>query len=552
MNLFKPAPLCSALVLAAMSTASHAVSIPTGSPDLDLRWDNTVRYNLGMRVESRNEKIANTAIADEGTYSFDNGDIVTNRVDLLSEMDLTWKGRTGVRVSGIGWYDDAYDRRSHGNPNPPLSNIPSYVENRYSDRIDERYHGVDGELLDAFVFGKFDVGSVPVSMKAGRHALFWGESLLLNGVVHSVGYAQVPLDLQKGIATPGVEAKELFRPLNSISGQAQLTDTLSLAAQYFLEWESFRYPEGGTYLGPVDFLFDGPDRQFVSAGLGFASRRGAVEPQDHGDWGVSFRWSPKAVDGTFGLYYRNFSDKIPQVLLTQVGPGVTQYRSIYADDIDLWGLSYARQVLGVSLSGEFSYRRNTPLSAQVLGISPTGMPDRGETSGPRGDTLHGVVNALGVIGKTPVFDAANWIVEATWSQYTKVRSGETLFNAENFAPCTGRDKWDGCATRNYVGLGVSFSPTWYQVFPNVDLYAPVTLSRGMYGNAAVTLGGNQGNGNYSIGIGADIRQAYRIDLKYIDYFGRLKDNDTSITTQNGLTSLLEDRGFVALTFKFTF
>lgn len=546
---FKYAPL---VLAAAATTAAHAASIPTGSPDLDLRWDNTVRYNLGMRVESRNDKIANTAIADEGTYRFDNGDIVTNRVDLLSELDLTWKGRTGVRFSGIGWYDEAYDGDSKGNPKPPLSAIPSYVDNEYSSLVDDRYHGVDGELLDAFAFGKFDVAGVPVSMKAGRHALFWGESLLLNGVVHSVGYAQVPLDLQKGIATPGVEAKELFRPLNSVSGQAQLTDTLSLAAQYFLEWESFRYPEGGTYLGPVDFLFNGPDRQFVSAGLGFATRQHAVEPHDSGDWGVSLRWSPKAVDGTFGLYYRNFSDKIPHVLITQVGPGVTQYRSIYADDIDLWGLSYSRQVLGVSLSGEFSYRRNTPFTAQVLGISATGKPEGGETTGPRGDTVHGVLNALGVIGKTPAFDAANWIAEATWSQYTKVRSGETLFNAENFAPCNGRDKWDGCATRNYVGLGLSFSPVWYQVFPSVDLYAPVTLSRGMYGNAATTLGGNQGNGNYSVGVGVDIRQAYRIDLKYIDYFGRLKDNGSSVTTQNGLTSLLEDRGFVALTFKFTF
>jgi hypothetical protein len=65
-------------------------------------------------------------------------------------------------------------------------------------------------------------------------------------------------------------------------------------------------------------------------------------------------------------------------------------------------------------------------------------------------------------------------------------------------------------------------------------------------------GGNQGNGNYAIGLSADVHQKYRIDLKYIDYFGRLRDNGTMVTSQNGFTSLLQDRGSVYLTFKTTF
>lgn len=545
------APLSLALLLGHAGTAL-AFEIDTGHSDLSLRWDNTVRYNLGLRTDGRDDKIANTAITDEGTYSFGTGDIVTNRVDLLSELDFVYASKLGARISGAAWYDKAYDGNSGSNPNPPLSAIPSYTGNRYSNHTDRFYHGPSGELLDAFAFAKFSLGEVPVSMKAGRHALFWGESLLLNGVVHSVGYAQVPLDLQKGIGTPGVEAKELFRPLNSVSAQAQLSDTLSLAAQYFLEWESFRYPEGGTYLGPVDFLFDGPDRQFISPGLGFATRGKAVEPKNSGEWGLSARWDAPALGGTMGFYYRNYADKVPQVLLTQVGPGTTRYNMVYADDIDLYGLSYSRQLLGNSFSAEFSYRRDTPLSSQILGRSPTGVPEQGETSGARGDTVHAVVNMLGLINETPAFDSASWIAELTWSQYTKVRSGEALFNAVDYAPCAGKGKWDGCVTRNYGGIGLGFTPTWYQVFPGIDLQAPLTVSTGIEGNAAVTLGGNQGNGNYSVGIGMDIRQAYRVDLKYIDYFGHVNDNGTSVTSQNGLTSLLKDRGYVALTFKTTF
>ncbi len=64
--------------------------------------------------------------------------------------------------------------------------------------------------------------------------------------------------------------------------------------------------------------------------------------------------------------------------------------------------------------------------------------------------------------------------------------------------------------------------------------------------------GNEGNGNYSVGIGADVQAKYRFDLKYIEYFGNYKDNGTAVTSQNGFTTLLSDRGFVSLTFKTTF
>jgi hypothetical protein len=538
------------LLIAAGS--AQAFQIETGNPDISLRWDNTLRYNVGMRVNQREELIGNTAITDEGTYSFNNGRIVTNRLDVLSEIDLTYTPNFGLRVSGAGWYDDAYyGKKSRSNPKAPLSTIPSYTGNEYSSYVKRYYAGPSGEVLDAFVFGKLHFAGVPVSVKAGRHAEFWGESLLLNGSMHSVAYSQSPLDLQKGFATPGVEAKELFRPLNNISAQAQLTDTLSVAGQYFLEWDSFRYPEGGTYLGPGDFVFNGPDRQFVSPGLGFAKRGNAVEPHSIGDWGLNARWSPALLNGTVGVYYRNYSDKLPQTLLTKVGVGTSVYNLIYADNISLYGLSFSKQVLGASVGAELSYRHNTPLNSKILGASPTGLPDRGETSGPRGDTMHAVVNVLGTIAKTPLFDAATWATEATWNNYIKVRSGSTLFSAEGYAPCAGKTKWDGCSTKNYVGLGMTFTPTWYQVFKDVDLLAPMSVSQGVSGNSSVVLGGNQGTGTYSAGIAADIHQAYRVDIKYVDYYGRINGNGT-ITSQNGLLALLRDRGFVALTIKATF
>jgi Protein of unknown function (DUF1302) len=552
-----PFTVAVAAALASLAGGAHAFEIDSGNPDLSIRWDNTVRLNLAQRVEERDSKIGNSALSDEGTYSFDRGDWVAKRFDLLSEFDVVYRKRFGARASGAAWYDGAYGSSSRSNPNPPLVAIPSYVGNRYSGTTKRLYRGGTGEILDAFVFGGADLGDIPVRAKLGRHTVYWGESLFLGGNLHSVAYAQNPLDLQKGFATPGTEAKELFRPLNQLSLQAQVTDTLSLAAQAMLEWEPARYPEGGTYLGPVDFVFNGPDRQFLSAALGFASRGPASEPKQRGEWGLSARWSPDWLDGTMGLYYRNFADKLPQVLLTAVGPNVSQYNLIYADNIELFGVSLAKNVGGVSVGAEISTRRDTPLNSQVLGVAP-GLPAQGETKGARGDTWHALVNVLGTMPRTPLFDSATWAAEVQWSRWSKVRSGANLFNALGFAPCNAtatapvKDKWDGCVTKNYTGVAFAFTPTWFQVFPGVDLSAPFTYAVGIDGNSAVTFGGNQGLGNYTVGVSADVQQKYRFDLKYVDFVGRTKDNGTAVTSTNGLTAFLKDRGFVSLTFKTTF
>jgi hypothetical protein len=549
------AALAAALSVA-LPGATCAFEVATGNPDLAVRFDNTVRANYGVRVESRDSKIGNSPLADEGDYSFDNGDSVAQRIDLLSELDIVYRKRYGLRVSAAGWYDAAYSGQSRSNPNPPLVNIPSYIGNQYSSTTKRFYRGPSGEILDAFVFGGTDLGEVPVQAKLGRHTLYWGESLLLGGHLHSVAYAQNPLDLQKGFATPGTEAKELFRPLNQLSAQAQVTDTLSLSAQYLFEWEPARFPEGGTYLGPVDFVFNGPDRQFLQlpaafGGAGFARRGQASEPRQSGEFGLSARWSPAWLDGTAGLYYRNFADKLPQVLLTSLPVATREYNLIYADNIQLFGASVTKNILGASTSAELSYRKNTPLNSQVLGAAP-GLPERGDTKGTRGDTWHALFNAIGTVARTPVFDSASWIAELSASRWVTVRSGANLFNAVGYAPCAGRDKWDGCVTKNYAGIGLGFTPNWYQVFPGVDLSAPVSYAIGLKGNAATTFAGNQGLGNYTIGVSADVLQKYRFDLKYIDFVGRYRDNGTAVTTTNGLTTYLKDRGHVSLTFKTTF
>lgn len=529
--------------------SAGAFEIPTGSEDVQLRWDNTLRYNLASRIDEKKGKIINNPNTDDGDRNFDVG-IVSNRLDILSEADLVYKKDYGVRVSGAGWYDQQYhnhlDNKSIATSNHLSGTTPVIGLNSYNE---EHFAGPNGELLDAFTFGKFEIADMPVNIKVGRHTVFWGEGLLLGGTVHGISYAQSPLDGAKVFAVPGIEAKELFRPLNNISFQIQPTEQLSVMGQYFLEWESNTFPEAGTFLGLSDVMMNGSESLILGPGLR-AVRGHDIEPHSAGDWGLAARWAPEAIDGTLGLYYRNLSDRFPQVHLTVGAPvnGILgNYKLAYVDNIDLYGVSYSTQILGVSIGTEFSYRHNMPLISDPVVNKP--LPSRGETNGARGNTLHAVVNFLGLINKTPIFDSATWNMEYVWSRWDRVTQGEQYFQ--------GRDGYHEInkITKDYVGGAVGFTPTWYHVLPGVDIITPMSVSCGLIGNSAVTLGGNKNGGAFAVGVGADIFNKYKVDLKYTDFFGEFGSNQAKpggLPVNNGPFALLSDRGYVSLTLKTTF
>ena len=60
------------------------------------------------------------------------------------------------------------------------------------------------------------------------------------------------------------------------------------------------------------------------------------------------------------------------------------------------------------------------------------------------------------------------------------------------------------------------------------------------------------SGTYSAGVAADVDGRWRVDVKYVDFFGYTADNGTMVTRANGLLALLENRGHVVLTAKATF
>jgi hypothetical protein len=76
----------------------------------------------------------------------------------------------------------------------------------------------------------------------------------------------------------------------------------------------------------------------------------------------------------------------------------------------------------------------------------------------------------------------------------------------------------------------------------------------MNGTAATLFGGNQGTGNWSVGLGATLYQKYLVNLSYIGYYGNYSTAGATgaATGFNGTSAALSDRGWVSLTFKTTF
>lgn len=592
--------LASAVLTGLGMTPVQAFELDTGNEDLSVRFDNTLKFNYAQRVEAPNSKLANSWNNNDGDRNFSSGSPVSQRLDVLSELDVVYKKQLGFRVSANSWYDHAYDDVGSFNPSTNQLNNGKPDSNHLSGYADRYYNGPSSEILDAFVFGSTEIGDESLlSGKAGKHTLYWGESVL--AFAHGNSYGQSGLDLSKALAVPGTEAKELFIPRNQLSASFTVNPELTLAAQYFLDWNASRLPESGTYLGFNDGLQNGghnlslvaaQNPRFGTPGpLGVnqflrLSNGHTYTPDNHGDFGLMAKWSPEWLDGTLGLYYRKTADTLPNVVLQPVSVGAAQlasgnagsYNQFYVDDIDIYGISLSKNIEGVSVGFDLNYRHNMPLASVAATVNPIlgsatapGFISSfdGENGVARGNTVHAVLNGLTTFAETPVWDSASLLVELGYSRWLDVTDNKQLFKGEDWYH--GVDK---VTKDNYV-LGVNFNPVWYQVFPGIDMYLPATYNAGLAGQSSVQLGGNKGSGSYSVGVGMDVQNQYRFDLKYVDNFG---DFDTCGTAGNaaahgdgaapgangqyncvpgqttafaGTQPQLKDRGMVTLTFKTT-
>lgn len=539
------------LALAALfATGAQAVEIETGHPDVKIRWDNTIKYSLSSRVKERSPALSRTAFGptgvvgpnnvnqDDGDNNFGRG-LVSHRVDLLSEFDVSMAS-FGGRVSAAAWYDDVYNKGTDNGTttsnHTPASDFPEETR---------KLMGRKAEVLDAFVYGKFDIGGRPASFRLGRHTLLWGESLFFGA--NGIAGGQAPLDLIKLLSVPNSQFKEIARPTGKLSGQVQLTDTVTLGAYVAYEWEKTRLIPAGAYLSTSDAM--GPGATRINAGpTGTFQRAPDLEPSDKGQGGVQLRWRAEGLDTDFGFYAIRYHATTPSNInntLTGVPPTLSaqSYRWLYHEGVRAFGVSFAKSVDEWGLAGEVSIRKNTPLASSGQSVLPTiGVGTRFDNSDNPGyavgDTAHAQFSWLASLGPSFIAREASFVGEIAWNKRIKVTHNPQMLNPN--------------ADKSAVALRMVYSPSYRQVWPGVDLTPSLGLGYAWGKSSAVGPGfGVDKGGDVNVGLSAIVLGKWTAAINYVQFLG--PEGSTLDNTNNAqFKQALKDRSFVTFSLRTTF
>ncbi|SPO54604.1 conserved exported protein of unknown function [Pseudomonas sp. JV551A1] len=515
---------------------AYAFQIDTGNSDIKLRWDNTLKYSTAWRLKSPLSKLISDTNYDDGDRNFSKG-LISNRTDLLSELDIQY-GNFGARASGAAWYDDVYNK-SNDNNSPDTVNQLSRAYDEFPSATRD-LHGRKGELLDAFVFGRFDLmGDSRATFRLGRHALLYGESLFFGS--NGIAGGQAPMDVIKSQSVPNTQYKELVRPTQQISGQLQINPRLSIGAYYQLRWEKQRLPASGSYFSTLDILGDGGE--IMRFGGPFNATRGRdIKAKDSGQGGLQVRFRIGETD--YGLYAIQFHDKGPQLYLRGALPGTppgvdlpAEYAWVYPENIQAYGASASHTFGEFNIAGEVSVRRNQPLASDAqVDLLGTGNNDSNPLYAV-GNTAHAQVSWMATLAPNFLANETDFSGEVAWNRTTSITRNPDALN-----PNADRDAWN---------IRMVYEPRYRQVFPGTDLSIPLGIGYGL-GNSSALGTAFLGNhvGDVSIGIAGSYLQVWRFSANYTHFIG-----PKGLASEDGHGSFkqtLKDRDFLSLSVNRTF
>lgn len=539
--------LCMAAAGLLAAPGAGAIELETGNPALKARWDNTVKYSTAFRLKNPAAELVADPNLDDGDRNFRKG-LISNRLDLLSELDVVHSNGFGVRISGSAWYDAVYNR-GNDNDSPFTANAASVPFNQFTHTT-RRLHGRKAELLDAFVFGRFELAGRPLTARLGKHTLLYGESLFFGN--NGIAGAQAPVDVIKALSVPGSQVKEILRPVNQASIQAQVSDTVSMGAYVQFDWKPYRLPAAGSYFAPLDMGGPGAERFLLGAppapGLPPPAflHAGSVEARNSGQFGGQLRFKPRGSDVEYGLYALQFHAKTPALYIYPDAPGsfdlatgrVGQIREVYAENIRLFGASFSTTLADVGVAGELSTRRNTPLAS--TGALWLGSGDnRDNPLYATGNSVHGQVSALHALPRTALWHAAQVVAEVAFNHVTDIRR-----NAGQVEPLADRTAW---------GLRVLLEPSYYQVVEGLDISVPINLGYAPKGRSMVAGLGPHRGGDLTIGVNGEYLKAWKFGVSWTHYFGPIGPMlDGAQNYTSTFRQAMRDRDFVSLTVQRTF
>lgn len=370
----------------ALINQGNANSIGYGSPG---------QFNQG---HSRNN--------DDSRLNFHkSGELVSSPITLLGETELKWQNY-GLFLRGKAWYDYTLNNKNvdfgssaggygHGAP----------IDDSHYNRL-ARFQGL--ELLDAYVYGNYELDGHPLNVRVGNQVVNWGEGLFFQNGINSIN----PLDLA-ALRRPGAQLKEGLLPVPMLYGNLGLTDNLSVESFYQLQWRKTVLEGCGTFFSSNDYVPDGcygvpragANDQVSYANGEYIARGPDKTPRDMGQFGVALRYFADGIGTEFGAYAMNIHSRTPftnsvigsrsiangpfpgwvnPLTSPALAAGNGSYDVSYPEDIRIFGLSFSTTVLSTSVFGELSYRPNQPVqlsSADLISAFAALPPATGKALG---------------------------------------------------------------------------------------------------------------------------------------------------------------------------
>ncbi|MES2820265.1 MAG: DUF1302 domain-containing protein [Pseudomonadota bacterium] len=572
-----------AVALLGLWPATQALAFQVRSGDWTTSLDTTLSYGVNYRAESPDKGLIaranggegdNTALinSDDGNLNFQKGELFSEVLKVVSDLDLRYQENYGLFVRGRAFYDFELeeDERRHRQIS--------------SEGLEEA--GSSADLLDAFVYGSWSINDRELNARLGRQVINWGEGLFYQ---NGLGVTN-PVDIN-ALRAPGSEIKEAFMPTFMISGSYQLLDTLTVESywQPGKAWEASKIDPCGTYFSTLDVIgegceylslpplqepllggraFDSPqDAQAYVDNLGpgfvnnllrgyvpgtFIPRSQDIDADGAAQYGVALRWLvPELNDSELGFYYLRYSMNVPMLGLTVGQPTVlpvvgvlpvastSRYYAEYLEKRDLYGISFNTTIggdsifNGLSLAGELSYRPDTPIALGLAEYLPdallgslAGMPVGTRLDGYREKDMYqaslvGIYSFNGLLGS----DSATLLSEVVASRVQGLESDIDYYNA----------------TANALGAQASLSLNYPNVFNLVTLVPSISYQYGFNGVAPqLTNGIVEESRSYSLGIDATYQESLSFGARYVGYSGGGLDNKRS------------DRDYLSFNIKYSF
>ncbi len=306
---------------------------------------------------------------DDGRLNFDRGDLTSGLVRVTNDIQANYQNYTFfARVNSF--YDAVLDDRG------------SYARSGIGDGAEVDV-ARDIDLLDFYVSGDFNVGSLPLNVRIGKQVVNWGEAtFILNGIS-----SWNPFDVN-AFRRPGAEVREGLLPIWGAYASIGLPYDLSLEAFYQFEFQELQLDRPGTPFATSDVARVGSQLGGNVGGVAFTSgsqRSGSFKRNCDGTTTLGGFFAPGCAqgDGSF-IDYR---DDIPigineQVRLangdrTAIGRGVDRE----AKDTGQYGAAlrwYSEDLNSTEFGFYFmNYHSRLPIVSQrtlapIVGITTTG------------------------------------------------------------------------------------------------------------------------------------------------------------------------------------